>query len=250
MVRISLLAICAITALMGADQLRFEAASVKRTEGGTVSKSLGPGTVVLKGIPLKPILAEAFKVRGEQIVGPAWLDEDSFEIVGKMPEGSTSDQIPAMLEALLVERFKLAAHKEDRPRPVYALVVDKGGPKFKEADLSSTDGHAGTVMFRFAAPGIAGFKGPMTMASLALRLSKRLDRPAQDFTGLKGTYDIDLTWALDPDFERPGPAEVPPGSAAGLFTAIRESLGLRLEPRKEPAEVLVIDHIERVPTEN
>jgi uncharacterized protein (TIGR03435 family) len=177
-------------------------------------------------------------------VGPSWLDEDSFEIVAKMPEGSTSDQIPAMLEALLRERFKLAAHKEDRPRPVYALMVDKGGPKFKE-----TDGHAGTVMFR-AAPGIAGFKGPMTMASLALRLSKKLDHPAQDFTGLKGTYDIDLTWTPDPDFERPGPAEVPAGSAVGLFTALRESLGLRLEARKEPAEVLVIDHIERVPTAN
>src|SRR5580700_7274113 len=231
---------------MGADQPRFEAASVKRTEGGVVSKSLGPGTVVLRGIPLKPILAEAFKVRGEQIVGPSWLDEDSFEIVGKMPEGSTSDQTPAMLEALLRERFKLAAHKEDRPRPVYALVVDKGGPKFKE-----TAGHAGTVMFR-AAPGIAGFKGPMTMASLALRLSKKLDHPVQDFTGLKGTYDIDLTWALDPDFERAShvDADVSAGSAAGLFTAIRESLGLRLEARKEPAEVLVIDHIERIPTGN
>jgi uncharacterized protein (TIGR03435 family) len=83
----------------------------------------------------------------------------------------------------------------------------------------------------------------------------------QDVTGLKGTYDIDLSWAPDPALERSGPyagafadahpnADLPPSPPADLFTAIRESLGLRLEPRKEPVEVLVIDHIERVPTEN
>jgi uncharacterized protein (TIGR03435 family) len=108
-----------------------------------------------------------------------------------MPEGSTSDQIPAMLQALLVERFKLAVHKDDRPHPVYALVVGKTGPRFKEADLSSKDAHGGQITFR-AGPGTAGFNGPMTMASLARHLSSRLRQP------------------------------------------VRESLGLRLEPRKEP----------------
>jgi hypothetical protein len=183
-------------------------ASVKRTTQGIINNSLGPGTVTLSGHPLKIVLMEAFKVKSYQIVGPSWLDEDCFEIVAKMPEGSTSDQIPAMLQALLMERFKLAAHKDDRPRP-----------------------------------------------------ANRLRQPVQDFTGLKGTYDIDLSWAPDPALERSGPyagafadahpnADLPPSPPADLFTAIRESLGLRLEPRKEPVEVLVIDHIERVPTEN
>src|SRR5664279_1179335 len=133
---IALSAICAIAALTAADQPKFEVASVKRTERGIIKNSLGPGTVTLKGDPLKIVLMEAFKVKTYQIVGPSWLDEDCFDIVAKMPEGATSDQIPAMLQALLAERFKLTAHKEDRTRPVYALVVDKGGPKFKEADLS------------------------------------------------------------------------------------------------------------------
>jgi uncharacterized protein (TIGR03435 family) len=138
--------------------------------------------------------------------------------------------------------------------------VGKAGPKFKEADLSSKDAHAGQITFR-AGPGTAGFKGPMTMASLARHLSSRLRQPVQDFTGLKGTYYIDLSWAPDPAFEKSGPytgafadahsnADPPPSPTADLFTAIRESLGLRLEPRKEPLEVLVIDHIERLPTEN
>src|ERR1700694_3468873 len=146
---------------------------------------------------------EAFKVKAYQIVGPSWLDEDFFDIVAKMPEGAGREQIPAMLQALLVERSKLAAHKEDRPRPVFALVVDKGGPKFKEADLNfrRMGLRPGEVMFR-AAPNTQGFKGAMTMAKLAQFLSGRLDRPVQDFTGLKGTYDIDLSWAPDPTIDR------------------------------------------------
>jgi hypothetical protein len=109
---IALSAICAITALTAAEQLKFEVASVKRTDRGIIKNSLGPGTVTLKGDPLKIVLMEAFKVKSYQIEGPSWLDEDCFDIVAKMPEGATSDQIPAMLQALLVERFKLAAHKE------------------------------------------------------------------------------------------------------------------------------------------
>src|SRR5215813_11157660 len=96
---------------------KFEAASVKRISQGVIHNSLGPGTVVLRGDPLKLVLAEAFQVKGYQIVGPAWLDEDCFEIVARMPAGATAAQIPAMLQALLAERFQLVAHKENRPRP-------------------------------------------------------------------------------------------------------------------------------------
>jgi uncharacterized protein (TIGR03435 family) len=188
---IELSAISAVAAQNAPDQPKFEVASVKRTNQGIINNSLGPGTVTLRGDTLKIFLVEAFKVKSYQTVGPSWLDEDCIEIVAKMPEGSTSDQIPAMLQALLVERFKLAVHKDDRPHPVYALVVGKTGPRFKEADLSSKDAHGGQITFR-AGPGTAGFNGPMTMASLARHLSSRLRQP------------------------------------------VRESLGLRLEPRKEP----------------
>jgi uncharacterized protein (TIGR03435 family) len=259
-------AVCVVTSLTAADQPRFEAASVKRMDRGIIHNSLGLGTVTLRGDPLKVILMEAFKVKAYQIVGPSWLDEDCFDIVAKMPEGATSDQIPAMLQALLVEKFKLAAHKEARPRPVFALVVDKGGPKFKEADLNfkRMGLRPGEVMFR-AAPNTQGFKGAMTMAKLAQFLSGRLDRPVQDFTGLKGTYDIDLSWVPDPTIDRsPSPTsytaaqaasgdmslDLPAAPTATLFTAIRDLLGLKLERRNEPVEMLMIEHVERVPIEN
>ena len=76
-------------------------------------------------MPLKPILMEAFKVRMDQIEGPSCLESDCFDISARMPEGATKDQLPALLQALLIERFKLAARKETRSRPGYALVVDK-----------------------------------------------------------------------------------------------------------------------------
>ena len=264
---IVLSAISAFAAQNAPGQPKFEVASVKRADQCAFDSSVDPGTVVLKGFPLKAVLVEAFKVKTDQIVGPSWLDEDCFEIAAKMPEGATRDQLPAMLQTLLAERFKLAAHKEDRPSQVYALVVDKNGPKFKESEPNSNFmGGRGQVRLR---RGGGGIKASMTMAGLASYLSGRGYGPVQDFTGLKGTYDIDLSWAPDPAFERPGPyaaaaaaaaaghpgsadggAGLPAAPAADLFAAIRDSLGLRLEPRKEPVEILVIDHIERVPTAN
>jgi uncharacterized protein (TIGR03435 family) len=264
---IAVSAICAVIPLIGADQPKFEAASVKRTDRCSLDNSADAGMIAFKGDPLKAVLMEAFKVKMDQIVGPSWLDADCFDIFARIPEGATRDQVPAMLQALLAERFKLAAHKEDRPRPGYALAIDKSGPKFKESVPGSElkGVHSGQVRFG-AAPAASGIKGSMTMASLARFLSIRLGAPVQDLTGLKGTYDIDLTWTPDRSFEpmgqfaaaystaHPGLADggagLPPAPTADIFTAIRDSLGLRLEPRKQPVEVLVIDHIERVPTGN
>jgi uncharacterized protein (TIGR03435 family) len=251
--------ILASLALHAADAPKFETASVKRMPCGIINNSLGPGTVVLRGDPLSVILVEAFKVKAYQIVGPSWLDTDCFEIVAKMPEGATGDQVPAMLQTLVVERFQMAARKEERPGPVYALVVDKGGPKFQaaSANFNRMGQRPGLVMFR-AGP-TQGFKGIMTMAKVAGYLSGNLDRPVRDLTGLEGTYDIDVSWAFDPAIDRPGAntlagrqdrLELPPPPAATLFAAIRETLGLRLDARKEPVEMLVIDHVERTPVEN
>lgn len=246
---------------MGADGPKFEVASVKRAERCEFGSSIDPGSVTLRGMPLKPVLMEAFKVKMEQIQGPPWLDADCFEIIAKTPKGATSDQRPAMFRELLTERFKLAAHKENRLRRGYALVVDKGGPKFKEDDPNKSfmEDHPGQTFF--GSGGKGRLRSVMTMAFLAAYLSKRGYGPVEDLTGLKGKYDIELTWTPDPDFEPKGfdvsPSTAPPQSADSpaerepdLFVALRESLGLKLEGRNVPVEIVVIDHIERVPTEN
>jgi uncharacterized protein (TIGR03435 family) len=255
---LALYAICTIAGL-AADQPRFEAASVKRTDQCGMGKSIDPSMIRLDGFPLKVVLAEAFNLKMDQIVGPSWLDADCFSISAKMPEGTTRDQVPAMLQALLIERFKLAAHKESHPSPGYALIVDKNGPKFKEADPNSPN--AGQVRF-ISGSGASGLKGSITMAFLARNISSRLHSPVEDLTGLRGKYDIDVSWAPDRTMEplgayaeesaakHPGSADAPDGPTADIFTAFRDSLGLRLERRKEQIEVLIIDHIERIPTEN
>jgi uncharacterized protein (TIGR03435 family) len=205
---------------------------------------------------------ETFKVKMEQIEGPSWLETDCFDISAKIPEGATRDQLPAMLQTLLAERFRLAAHSEDRPRSGYALVVDKDGPKFKEDDQKTNfmgkDARPGLTFY--GAFGHGALKGVMTMATLASNLSTQGYGPVQDFTGLTGKYGIDLTWTPDKAFEpravdafaaaATSPGADIPAPEPDLFTALRKSLGLRLERRNVQVQFVVIDHIERTPTEN
>jgi uncharacterized protein (TIGR03435 family) len=255
-------ATCIARAQNAPIQPKFEVASVKRTDRCFAgNNSIDPGSVTLKGVPLKGVLMEAFKVKMEQIEGPSWLETDCFEISAKIPEGATRDQLPSMLQALLTERFKLVAHKEDRPRSGYALVVDKRGPKFKEDDPNTSFmGPGRSGMMLFGAFGHGRLKGVMTMATLASNLSRQGYGPVQDATGLTGKYGIDLTWTPDKAFESSAgdataSAATPPGAdlpapEPNLFSALRESLGLKLERRNVQDQFVVVDHIERIPTEN
>ena len=242
-------------------QPKFEVASVKRAERCQFDTSLDPGALALRGVPLSVVLMQAFQVRMDQIEGPSWLATDCFEISAKIPEGSTREQLPAMLQALLAERFKLLAHAENRLRSSYGLVPDKGGPKLTPEDAKTNfmgKLPRGSILFGFAGHG--RLKGVMTMAALARYLSSRGYGPVTDLTGLTGTYRIDLSWAPDPAFEpraldagTPAAAPKDDGPAAAdadLFTALRESLGLKLERRTVPIEIVVVERIERVPAEN
>jgi uncharacterized protein (TIGR03435 family) len=253
---------CVANAQNAPVQPKFEVAAVKRSDQCGGRNSIDPASLAFRGVPLKGVLMEAFKVKMEQIEGPYWLITDCFDISATIPAGTSKDQLPAMLQALLAERFKLAAHREDRPSSGYGLVVDKGGPKFKEDDPKAN------FMGKDARPGLTfygGFghgalKGVMTMATLASNLSMQGYGPVQDLTGLTGKYDIDLAWTPDKAFEpstvdalasgaAPPGAEIP-APEPNLFAALRESLGLRLERRNVQVQFVVIDHIERIPIAN
>ena len=256
---IALAAIGAFAAQNAPAQNKFEVASVKRVEQGEIKISMDPGILTLKGVPLKVALSQAFKLPMDQVTGPAWLDQDCFDIIARMPEGATADQMPAMLQALLAERFKLTAHRESHPHPGYALVVDKNGPKFKpveepkDAGVASAGQGAGggarMAIGRANTVGRVAFKGPMNMATVARLLSGKLDGPVRDLTGLEGQYQIDFNWTPDPG-GIPATADAASTPAASLVSAVREILGLRLERREAQVETLVIDHVERIPTEN
>ena len=117
---------------------------------------------------MKVLLAEAFSIKADQILGPGWLDggrmlADCFTVLAKLPDGAASTQLRPMLQNLLAERFKLRFHKETRVRPSYLLTVDKGGSKLRETDPDALGVRArmGQVAFGFTTPLI---KGSMTLA--------------------------------------------------------------------------------------
>jgi len=248
----------------------FEALSVKPAESGTgqLSTKGGPGTsdpgrIDYRNIMLKRVLLRAYDMKNYQIVGPDWLDTLRFDVLATLPGSATNEQFQAMLRDLLATRFKMAAHRETREMPIYKLVLAKGGAKIQPDGASQTqeeqlasirpvDGRDGFPVLSLAAPGlvIEGRNGRVrvtaraaTMAKFADVLSGQTGRAVVDSTGLAGSYNFVLYYAADD----PGAA----GSAENtIFGALPEQLGLRLEAHKGPVDLLVIDHIEKVPSGN
>ena len=146
----------------------------------------------------------------------------------------TVEQARLMLQAMLAERFKLKFHREPHEAPVYALVVSKQGHKLSTDDIVCPK--AGMTLMAGSGT-LRSCKPQMSMAQLAFALSRELDRPAVDRTGLTGTYALALEWA-----GRDSVAGV--DSRPSLFTAVQEQLGLRLEPSTDAVDAFVIDHVE------
>jgi uncharacterized protein (TIGR03435 family) len=209
----------------------FEVASVKMSppRHGTAAFTAvdaDPAMVRYSNITLVNLLAIAYHVDSARISGPAWIDETPYDIAAKLPEGTPKDRAPAMLQALLMERFKLTVHKEMKEQKAYLLVVGKNGPKLKDG---RSEGGQNQML-----PGrIMG--GAMPLSMLAAMLARFAGYPVVDRTGLQGTYDIDLKFAKD---------------SSDLAAAVQEQLGLKLETGKAPVETLVVDRAERVPVEN
>ena len=202
------------------------------------------------------LITWAYDVHSDRLLGiPKWLDSVRYDIVANAPQESRAvrrepgqvSQLQQMTQALLAERFKLIIHRETKELAMYALVVAKSGPKVHLTE-------AGEVMGQnpFNMPGRGRLIGTqVSTGMLAKVLSDQLGRSVQDHTGLKGVFDFTLEW--EPDMQSTSAEGMPAGPAqtgSSLFTAIQEQLGLKLEPRKGPVEVLVIDHIESTPTEN
>jgi uncharacterized protein (TIGR03435 family) len=175
---------------------------------------------------------------------PAWMDSATFDVIANVPKGATREQANLMLQNLLADRFQLKVHRETRELPVFALLVARNGPKLK---ASVDDPNAPKPRGTLWSGGRKKFEfDKSTMASFAQTLELDVDRPVIDMTGLNGRYDIRLEFAET----RPGLAGAPDPQAPELFTALTEQLGLRLEARRSPVDVLVVDSALRQPTED
>ena len=238
---VSLLILC--FPALAQTPLAFEAATIKPNRSGRTDthSDSDNNRISIVNMQLRRLIAKAYDVRPDQIVGPDWLDTERFDMVAKSEFVPDGKQLLEMIQTLLAERFKLALHRETREGRAYALIVARGGLKMKavepDGDSSTNNGRGELV-----AKGIS-------MARLAETLS-RLGLTVVDQTGVNGVFDFKLTY--DPASTWPS-ADATAGtsdSGPSIFTALQEQLGLRLESRKVPIEYLVIDHVERAPTEN
>jgi bla regulator protein BlaR1 len=238
----------------------YTVASIKPNKSSDDRFMLRPmpgGGLTATGVTLKMLIGFAYGVFAYQISGgPAWIGTERWDIEaktdgvqGRLPPAQSN----ATLRALIEDRFQLKARCESKEIPVYALVVTKSGPKLKPNPDDPTKAKPSAMLGR----GSGTFTNS-SMAVLAARLSEQLGRPVLDRTDLKGGYDFTLEWTpapgegsaeaigLPPRAEPPSPGE---SNGPSIFTALQDQLGLKLESTKGPAEILVIDHVEK-PSEN
>jgi uncharacterized protein (TIGR03435 family) len=221
----------------------FEVASIKPNSSGSGdSDSHGTtGQLTITNRSLKDLIALAYSVPPVLIAGPDWLDSTRFDIVAKVPAGVGKDKRPTMMKALLIERFHLVVHNDSKEMPAYALVLAKSGPKLQQVEPGGTsvsnDGNR-------KGETITG-KG-VSMSRLADALARVVEHPVVDQTGLPGVYNVKLEYV--PENARP---DVPDGPAGlSIYAALQEQLGLKLQTQRLPVAIVVVDHVERVPTEN
>ena len=257
-----------------------------RCHGGPGTKD--PDRWTCANISLSNLVVTVFDLKGFQIGAVASVSRDRFTIAAKVPQGTTEEQFRQMKLNLLVERFGLKFHREKREIQGYELMVAKDGPKFKESETEApkdpdadpdavgpllpkmTVGKDGfpvippgktQVIMRLGAGAPAGGRwSRITMQEFATQLfgaGLAGLKPVIDATGLKGKYDLSLDWtpeignptATTPNGESGIQASSEP-SGPNIFSALQQQLGLKLQPRKVTVEILVIDHIEKSPTEN
>jgi uncharacterized protein (TIGR03435 family) len=246
------------------DGARFEVVSVRiaiapgaggatANSGSTgFSRSADPGLIRYAGTTLLPILAAAYGVKEYQVSGPAWIGQEHYDIVARIPEGASMGEVPGMWQNFLRERFRAKVHLENKPERVWALVVGRGGARLKKSSEPGAAASGGLpASLAFTPDGHLEFHGA-TLQGFAEILSRFCDRPVFDLTGIEGTFDMSLHASMadlaglksqvGPDSS----ADEPTGS---IFAAI-EDLGLKLESRQMPVKRVLVDEADRVPTSN
>ena len=271
-------------------RLEFEVASIRPAAPMDASVKIGMhidgSQVRFTDLSVRDCMRLAWQVKDYQIVGPEWVASDRWDITAKIPAGANSDQVPEMLQNLLADRFKITFHHDSKEFAVYALIAAKGGIKLKETapdpngpsdtaapksnlNVNASGSAAGVFVdlgqgryYSFADNKLVGHK--LTMALIADTLSRYMDKPVVDMTGAPENTPYDLTFEISADDYRTmlirtairNGVTLPPGAErladlpTDTLTAAMEAAGLKLDSRKAPQDVMVIDHADKTPTEN
>jgi uncharacterized protein (TIGR03435 family) len=208
------------------------------------------GDRVTCNLTLKEIMQEAYSLKDFQILGPDWIGTNMYDIAATMPGRTTRETARLMLQTMLADRFGFQSHREQKDLPVYVLLQAKGGIKLrtvgdpaKERDRT-IDTPVGPVRGATWSQERGHFVAPaLSLGDFAAWLSNNVDLPVVNQLEMPAAYAIDLRWTPEPGAgARPYDTE--------LMHAMEEQLGLRLEKRKLPYEVLVVDGVEKLPTAN
>jgi uncharacterized protein (TIGR03435 family) len=221
-----------------ADSPRFDVASVKpHVDDGSTTAGIeeNESAVRITNLPLRAVIAIAYGVMESRVVGPGWLERRTFDIVAKPPTAYERQQLGTLLRNLLADRFTLRMHAEKREVQGYALRVERGGHKLRES--------TGPRTFLTGRPGLIAGNG-RSVGEITPLLARMVAGSVVDETALKGAYDINLQWT--PSLAGPNTGTAEP--EVSIFTALREQLGLRLEPIKTVGDFVVVDRIEETPT--
>jgi uncharacterized protein (TIGR03435 family) len=243
--------------VVAAPESGFQVATIKPSDPNKAGWMLGTrgDHFLAQHVTLADLITFSYGVHTKQIVGgPAWIRTDRFDVEGvpEAPGRPARAQLQAMLRPLLAERFHLTLQPEKRELAVYALVVDKGGPKLTKAPEVEGE-HPGYGFPRIGATAEMKVMH-MTMTDFVSALQRTVtDRPVLDQTGLTARYGFSLTWTPDDSqfLQMPGIGTRPatgapePSVSPGLFTAVREQLGLKLEAVKAPVDCPTVEAVER-----
>jgi len=236
----TMLRILFVPALLSAAclaQPAFEAAAIKPSSApdGSSSTHSNNGRIRMENVNLRQIVMMAYRLQNYQYVGAASLENDRYNIDAKAEEKVKDAEMMQMLQTLLAERFKLKIHHESKQVSGYALLVAKGGLKVKPVEGEGSGMNTNNTKLTAT---------HVNMDRLSKWVSNVLHQPVNDETGVKDSFSFVM------EFENPRPGrDEKETTLPTLFTALTETLGLKLEPRKLPIDVVVVDHAER-PTEN
>jgi uncharacterized protein (TIGR03435 family) len=235
----------AAAGLLFSQQLSFDVASIKPTSHKRDASGFSqnedpqipsPGRLSVINNSLAELIRWAYRLKDYQLDGPSWLDDDSasFDIQAKAPPETTKAQIRVLLQSLLQSRFRLVFHWQTRTLPIYELSVASGGPKLPQPKLGAKPGIQNVSSFF-----VTITAENTTMPSLADSLAYRLRCPVVDKTGIQNAFSLNLEYS----------DRLEDVSHPSVFAALQK-LGLRLTAAKGPVEVLVVDHIDKRPSEN
>lgn len=241
-----------------------------------------PGQITWSRAALRNIIMTAYDVQTFQVTAPDWLATERYDISAKVPEGATKEQVNLMWQNVLKERFRLMLHHESKEFQVDELTVAKGGSKLKPTDLDPNPdpflpdgpirrdqtgfpqmngwGAIATIFPQDTGATVRLQAKGLTLADIAARVANLLGHPVIDKTGLSGRYDFTLEYSASlpplpgappppaPNSLNPADAATEPGSS--VAPAVEKQLGLKLTRGKATLDVIVVDQVEKIPTEN